>query len=79
MAKKLPDKTNNFYKELNKFKKAALTIGFNAILEGMSTILERECTLLPNNANPETEKILRQAVIFLRQAPSLDTIEMPRN
>ena len=65
LAKKLPDKSTNFFKELNKFKTQALTIGFTSILQGMSTILERE---LPNNSNPEAENILKQAILLLRSS-----------
>ena len=33
-ARKMPEKTPHFYKELNRIKKAALSIGFYELLEG---------------------------------------------
>lgn len=77
LAKKLPDKATNFHKELQKFRKQALTIGFTSILAGMAAILERECTVLPNNAHPDTESILRNAVGLLRSPTTLETINTP--
>ncbi|KYQ58729.1 UPF0464 protein C15orf44 like protein [Trachymyrmex zeteki] len=52
-ARKLPDKTQNFYKEVNRLRRAAASIGFIELLEGLACILERECTLLPPNLNPD--------------------------
>ncbi|XP_043282528.1 integrator complex subunit 14 [Venturia canescens] len=48
-ARKLPEKTQNFYKELNRLRRAALSMGFVELLEGLASIFERECTLLPPN------------------------------
>jgi len=76
LAKKLPDKANNFYKELNKFRKAATTIGFTQILEGMSKILERECNQL-SNTNSEATQILRTAIEILRSPSDFETINTP--
>jgi len=52
-ARKLPDKTQQFYKELNRLKKAAVSMGFYELLEGMAQICERECSLLPANVSPD--------------------------
>ncbi|XP_015603703.1 integrator complex subunit 14 [Cephus cinctus] len=52
-ARKLPEKTQNFYKELNRLRRAALSMGFVELLEGLASIFERECTLLPPNLNPD--------------------------
>jgi hypothetical protein len=53
-ARKLPDKTPHFFKELNRLKRAALALGFTELLEGMAAIFERECSLLPSSAHPVT-------------------------
>ncbi|XP_034936169.1 integrator complex subunit 14 [Chelonus insularis] len=48
-ARKLPEKTQNFYKELNRLRRAALSMGFIELLDGLAAIFERECALLPPN------------------------------
>lgn len=40
-AKKLPEKSLHFYKELNRLKRAALYIGFYELLEGCAAIFDR--------------------------------------
>ena len=52
-ARKLPDKTQQFYKELNRLKRAAVCMGFYELLEGLAQICERECSLLPANVSPD--------------------------
>ncbi|KAK0096633.1 hypothetical protein PV326_004902 [Microctonus aethiopoides] len=52
-ARKLPEKTQNFYKELNRLRRAALSMGFIELLEGLASIFERECALLPSNLHPD--------------------------
>lgn len=69
-ARKLPDKTQNFYKELNRLRKAALSFGFLELLERMASILERECTLLPGGTHPEAALQLTHAVNVLRSPQS---------
>ena len=54
-ARKLPEKTPHFYKELNRLKRAALALGFTELLEEMASILERECSGLPGTAHPVNE------------------------
>ena len=51
-ARKLPDKTPHFFKELNRLKRAALALGFTELLEGMAAIFERESSILPATAHP---------------------------
>ncbi|XP_013781379.1 integrator complex subunit 14-like [Limulus polyphemus] len=65
-ARKLPDKTQNFYKELNKLRRGALAFGFYELLDGMAIILERECTLLPGSAHPDAALQLTHAASALR-------------
>ncbi|XP_023336085.1 integrator complex subunit 14 [Eurytemora carolleeae] len=52
-ARKLPEKTQHFYKELNRLKRAAVCLGFYELLEGVAQICERECGLLPPNVSPD--------------------------
>ena len=40
-ARKLPEKTTQFYKELNRLKRAAVCLGFYELLEGVAQICER--------------------------------------
>ncbi|XP_015792743.1 integrator complex subunit 14 [Tetranychus urticae] len=80
LAKKLPEKTPNFYKELNRFRKAALVTGFYEIIDGMAAILERECTLLPGGSNPEAALQLTHASQALRankEPSSYDSVITP--
>ncbi|XP_064474266.1 integrator complex subunit 14-like [Ornithodoros turicata] len=75
-ARKLPEKTANFYKELNRLRRAALSLGFHELLEGMATILERECTLLPGSAHPDAALQLTHASSFLR-GPACSDYSVP--
>ena len=65
-ARKLPEKTPHFYKELNRLRRAALSFGFYGLIEGLASILERECRMLPGSAHPEAALQLTHAVNCLR-------------
>jgi len=65
-AKKLPDKLLQFYKELNRTRRAALSFGFLELLEAMAVMLERECCLLPGTAHPNAAFQLEHAYTQLR-------------
>ncbi|KAE8618451.1 hypothetical protein XENTR_v10009387 [Xenopus tropicalis] len=67
-ARKLPEKTQTFYKELNRLRKAALAFGFLDLLKGVSDMLERECTLLPDTAHPDAAFQLSHAAAQLKLA-----------
>ncbi|XP_014677770.1 PREDICTED: von Willebrand factor A domain-containing protein 9-like [Priapulus caudatus] len=67
-ARKLPEKMSHFYKELNRVRKAALAFGFLELLEGLSVMLERECTMLPGTAHPAAPLQLTHAAGALRSA-----------
>lgn len=60
-ARKLPDKMGLFYKELNRIRKAAMALGMMDLLQGLSEMLERECTLLPGTAHPDAALQLTHA------------------
>ncbi|XP_076067921.1 integrator complex subunit 14 isoform X4 [Oratosquilla oratoria] len=71
-ARKLPDKSQSFYKELNRVRKAALAYGFTELLEGLASVLDRECQLLPASANPECALHLSHAAQALRTTDKRD-------
>ncbi|KAG5839540.1 hypothetical protein ANANG_G00206040 [Anguilla anguilla] len=71
-ARKLPEKTQTFYKELNRLRKAALAFGFWELLKGVAELLERECTLLPDSAHPDAAFQLSHAAQQLKLASTGD-------
>ncbi|XP_018619445.2 integrator complex subunit 14 [Scleropages formosus] len=72
-ARKLPEKTQTFYKELNRLRKAALAFGFWDLLKGVADLLERECTLLPDTAHPDAAFQLSHAAQQLKLASTGDS------
>uniref|UniRef100_A0A8C7GIP3 Integrator complex subunit 14 n=1 Tax=Oncorhynchus kisutch TaxID=8019 RepID=A0A8C7GIP3_ONCKI len=72
-ARKLPEKTQTFYKELNRLRKAALAFGFWELLKGVAELLERECTLLPDTAHPDAAFQLSHAAKQLKLASTGDS------
>lgn len=72
-ARKLPEKTQTFYKELNRLRKAALAFGFWELLKGVAELLERECTLLPDTAHPDAAFQLSHAAQQLKLASTGDS------
>uniref|UniRef100_A0A672T3C4 Integrator complex subunit 14 n=1 Tax=Sinocyclocheilus grahami TaxID=75366 RepID=A0A672T3C4_SINGR len=72
-ARKLPEKTQTFYKELNRLRKAALAFGFWELLKSVAELLERECTLLPDSAHPDAAFQLSHAAQQLKLASSGDS------
>ena len=70
LAKKLPDKTSNFYRELSRFRKAAASFGFYDALTGLADLLDRERqSLLPNS---ESDLQLAFAIECLRSSEGLE-------
>lgn len=65
-ARKLPDKTQHLYKELNRLRRAAISLGFSELLTCVGSALERECASLPTNAPPECALQLAHAAAELR-------------
>lgn len=81
-AKRLPEKNQHFYKELNKYRKAALSYGFFEALYGLADILDNERKILESNDKPNQQAIaqLAHAAAHLRERPSVnsyDTIISP--
>ncbi|BFY97677.1 hypothetical protein BsWGS_00718 [Bradybaena similaris] len=71
-ARKLPEKLQQFYKELNRTRRAALSFGFLELLEAMAAMLERECRLLPGTAHPDAALQLSHAASALRSEAARD-------
>ncbi|XP_045483435.1 integrator complex subunit 14 [Harmonia axyridis] len=71
-ARKLPEKTQQFYKELNRLRKAAISLGFLELLLALATIFEQECLSLPGNVHPDCAVQLHHAANVLKQTQSQD-------
>merc|ERR1719400_840496 len=71
-ARKLPEKTTQFYKELNRLRKAAVCLGFYEPLGGLAQICERECSLLPANVSPDCAIQLTYVSQVLRSQESFN-------
>ncbi|XP_037959587.1 integrator complex subunit 14 isoform X2 [Teleopsis dalmanni] len=71
-AKKMPEKTQHFFKELNRIRRAALSFGFIELLEAMALLFEKECEQIPVNTNPECVIQLKHAAAELRKPANLD-------
>ncbi|XP_055528850.1 integrator complex subunit 14 [Wyeomyia smithii] len=71
-AKKLPEKTQHFYKELNRIRRAALSLGFIELLEGLAHIFEREVATLGGSASPDCSIQLKHAANELRKPSNRD-------
>ncbi|KAG7301187.1 hypothetical protein JYU34_014035 [Plutella xylostella] len=65
-ARKLPDKTPHLYKELNRLRRAAISLGFSELLTCVGAALERECASLPPGASQECSIQLAHAANALR-------------
>ncbi|XP_066142418.1 integrator complex subunit 14 [Euwallacea fornicatus] len=71
-ARKLPEKTQQFYKELNRLRKAAISLGFHDLLTGLAYIFEQECLQLPGTAHPDCAMQLQHAADMLRKTQNRD-------
>ncbi|KAJ8933163.1 hypothetical protein NQ314_014170 [Rhamnusium bicolor] len=71
-ARKLPEKTQQFYKELNRLRKAAISLGFLDLLNGLAYIFEQECMQLPGSAHPDCALQLQNAADQLRKTQNRD-------
>jgi hypothetical protein len=76
LAKRLPEKSSNFYKELSRFRKAAASFGFYEIMAVLAVVLEREANSPPTSANPEAIQHLQYGISVLRSNESYD-IDIP--
>ncbi|CAH0550975.1 unnamed protein product [Brassicogethes aeneus] len=71
-ARKLPEKTMHFYKELNRLRKAAISLGFLDLLNGLAAIFEQEMLQLPGSAHPDCALQLQHAAEVLRKTQNMD-------
>ena len=71
-ARKMPEKSVHFYRELNRLKRAALCIGFHGLLEGIAMTFERECQILPDGSHPDCALQLTHAAGELRRPEAVD-------
>ncbi|XP_034474760.1 integrator complex subunit 14 [Drosophila innubila] len=72
-AKKMPDKTQHFYKELNRIRRAALALGFVELLEALALLLEKEnAQLTLNGVSTECTLQLQHAATELRKTSNRD-------
>ena len=53
---------------MNRLRQAALSLGMTDLLEGVSTMLERECTSLPGTAHPAAALQLTHASKAIKNA-----------
>ncbi|XP_041974308.1 integrator complex subunit 14 [Aricia agestis] len=65
-ARKLPDKTQHLFKELNRLRRAAISLGFSELLTCVGAALKREIAALPSTAPPECALQLAHAAAALR-------------
>lgn len=69
-AKKMPEKTTHFYKELNRIRRNAQSLGFESLIETLAEILQKEAQLLVvpgSNSHPECSIQLSHAANELRR------------
>jgi len=71
-AKKMPEKTSHFYKELNRIRKNAQSLGFTELLNAVADIFDKEAQahllMQPNtNVHPECGIQLSHAASELRR------------
>ncbi|EDW03343.1 integrator complex subunit 14 [Drosophila grimshawi] len=72
-AKKMPDKTQHFYKELNRIRRAALALGFVELLEALALLIEKETAQLTlNGVGSECTLQLQHAATELRKTSNRD-------
>lgn len=69
-AKKMPEKTSHFYKELNRIRKMAQSLGFDSLVEVLAETFEKEAANFDQqtpNVHPECALQLRHAASELRR------------
>lgn len=69
-AKKMPEKTTHFYKELNRIRRNAQSLGFESLIETLADVFEKEAQQLQianSNAHPECSIQLVHAASELRR------------
>lgn len=60
------------FQELNRLRKAAITLGFHELLIGLAFIFDQECIQLPGTAHPDCALQLHHAADMLRKTQKMD-------
>lgn len=60
------------FQELNRLRKAAISLGFLDLLNGLAYIFEQECMQLPGSAHPDCALQLQNAAEQLRKTQNRD-------
>lgn len=58
--------------ELNRIRRAALSLGFVELLEALSTLFEREVLILAQNVSPDCSIQLKHSAFELRKISNRD-------
>jgi len=58
--------------ELNRLRKAAISLGFHDLLTGLACIFDHECLQLPGTAHPDCALQLQHAAELLRKSQNRD-------
>lgn len=58
--------------ELNRIRRAALSLGFVQLLDGLASLFEREIALLPANASPDCAIQLKHTAVELGKPTNRD-------
>lgn len=61
-----------YFQELNRIRKAALSLGFVELLDGLAVIFEREIACLPSTAHIECALQLKHASQEIRKLSNRD-------
>lgn len=60
------------FQELNRLRRAALSLGFYELLDAIAQLLDRECTLLAGNTHPDAALQMAHVASFLRSEAARD-------
>ncbi|XP_050541175.1 integrator complex subunit 14 [Daktulosphaira vitifoliae] len=71
-ARKMPEKIQSFYKELNRIRKAAIAYSFTDLLPNIADLLEIECTNLSGSTHPDCAIQLSHVAGELRKPYAMD-------
>jgi Integrator complex subunit 14 len=65
----MPEKTSQFYKELNRIRRNAQSLGFESLIENLADVFDKEAQfLLQPGSNPESSIQLKHAASELRRS-----------
>lgn len=76
LAKRLPEKMSNFYKELSRIRKAAASFAFYELVAFLAEVLEREGQTMSATGNTEAAVHLQYAAGVLRSSEAYE-VDVP--